>query len=290
METWSGPYFAEVITPARSSGGERYRHLGNPKFFRGDAAFARPAFYRLLEQEDYQHAIRIPANEVLEQEIAHLLKCSVGRPPQKPIVLYGGFLYRAASWDEHRRVVAKVEWHRDELYPRVGFIVTNLCKAPEQVVHFYNDRGTVEQCIKEGKSTVKETRLSCRTFKDNQTRLQLFALTYNLANFFRRLALPLAVRHWSLTTLREKLVKTGDKVVGHSKCVFFQVAVMRRLFPGQPAPATAVAGKSGLSRDVGHDLDRSRINCGWGERCGATQRRKTVPPGDQNWVLTTNSG
>ncbi len=166
-------------------------------------------------------------------DIAYLLTRPVGRPPKKPIVLYAGFLYRAASWHKYRRVVAKVEWHCEELYPRVGFNLTNIWKAPEQVVRFYNGRGTAEQWIKEGKNAVKWTKLSCRTFKDNQTRLQLFALAYSLANFLRRLALPPAVRHWSLTTLREKLVKIGGKVVRHAGYVTFQlaeVAVPRKLF------------------------------------------------------------
>jgi hypothetical protein len=82
-------------------------------------------------------------------------------------------------------------------------------------------------------NAVKWTRLSCREFKDNQVRLQLFALAYNLGNFLRRLALPRSVRHWSLTTLREKLVKIGAKVVRHSRYVIFQlaeVAVPRKLF------------------------------------------------------------
>jgi len=59
-------------------------------------------------------------------------------------------------------VVAKVEWHPGELYPRVGFIVTNLARGADRVVVFYNQRGTAEQYIKEGKSAVKWTRLSCR--------------------------------------------------------------------------------------------------------------------------------
>ncbi|MEQ9379563.1 MAG: IS1380 family transposase [Pirellulales bacterium] len=227
--TASAKFWRRVLVPVI----ERYRNHDIPKFFRGDAAFARPALYRLLGQEGYKYAIRIPATDVLEREIAHLLKRPVGRPPHKPIVLYAGFLYRAASWQQYRRVVAKVEWHAGELYPRVGFLVTNLWKAPEQVVHFYNGRGTAEQWTKEGKNAVKWTKLSCRAFKDNQTRLQLFALAYNLANFLRRLALPPPVRHWSLTTLREKLVKIGAKVVRHAKYVTFQLAelaVPRRLF------------------------------------------------------------
>jgi Transposase DDE domain group 1 len=225
----SAKFWRRVLVPVVA----RYRHLDIPKLFRGDAAFARPALYRLLENEGYQYAIRIPANDVLEGEIAHLLTRPVGRPPQKPIVLYAGFLYRAASWQPYRRVVAKVEWHAGELYPRVGFIVTNIWKAPEDVVRFYNGRGTAEQWIKEGKNAVKWTKLSCGRFKDNQTRLQLFALAYNLANFLRRLALPPGIKHWSLTTLREKLVKIGAKVVRHAKYVTFQlaeVAVPRKLF------------------------------------------------------------
>ena len=115
----------------------------------------------------------------------------------------------------------------------MGFIVTNLNKLAKNVVKFYNGRGTAEHWIKEGKNAVKWTKLSCRMFKDNQTRLQLFALAYNLANFLRRLALPKSVRHWSLTTLREKLVKIGAKVVRHSRYVTFQlaeVAVTGQLF------------------------------------------------------------
>ena len=130
-------------------------------------------------------------------------------------------------------MVAKVEWHPGELYPRVGFIVTNLSRPAERVVAFYNKRGTAEQWIKEGKNAIKWTRLSCRTFRNNAVRLQLHALAYNLANFMRTLALPQEVEHWSLTTLREKLVKIGAKVVSHGRYVTFQlaeVAVPRDLF------------------------------------------------------------
>ncbi len=136
-------------------------------------------------------------------------------------------------------MVAKVEWHPGELYPRVGLdplhgsSVTNLSRPAERVVAFYNQRGKAEQYIKEGKNAIKWTRLSCRKFRDNAVRLQLHALAYNLANFMRTLALPKEVEHWSLTTLREKLVKIGAKVVSHGRYVTFQlaeVAVPRSLF------------------------------------------------------------
>ena len=94
----------------------------------------------------------------------------------------------------------------------------------QRVVKFYNGRGTAEQWIKEGKNALKWTWLSCRRFKDNQVRLQLFALAYILANFLRQLALPRPVRTWTLTTLREKLIKIGARVVRHAKAVTFQMA------------------------------------------------------------------
>lgn len=101
------------------------------------------------------------------------------------------------------------------------------------MMRFHNKRGTAEQWIKEGKYALKWTRLSCHDFVDNQVRLQLFALTYNLGNLLRRSALPKSVRKWSLRTLREKLIKIGAKAVKHSRYVVFQMAevvVSRALF------------------------------------------------------------
>ena len=68
------------------------------------------------------------------------------------------------------------------------------------------------------------TLLSCHDFTDNQVRLQLFALAYNLGNFLRRLALPKRIRDWSLRTLQVKLIKIGAKVIRHSRYVIFQMA------------------------------------------------------------------
>jgi hypothetical protein len=211
----------------------RYRDPDVRRFFRGDAAFANPDIYTFLEKEDYLYAIRLPANQNLQCAIEHLLTRPVGRPSVAPKRIYESFTYQAKSWDTARRVVAKVEWHQGELFPRVGFIVTNLTQSDESVMKFYNGRGTAEQWIKEGKNAVKWIRLSYHDFVDNQVRLQLFALAYNLGNFLRRLALPPSVKHWSMTTLREKLIKIGAKVVTHARYVTFQmaeVAIPQRLF------------------------------------------------------------
>jgi hypothetical protein len=230
----------------------RYRGKFKRRYFRADAAFANPEVYEFQEAEHYNYAIRLPANQILQQKIEYLLKRPVGRPPGEVRRTYASFGYQAQSWKIPRRVVAKVEWHPGELYPRVGFIVTNMTRPAERVVAFYNMRGTCEQWVKEGKGAIKWTRLSCCSFAANAVRLQLHALAYNLANFMRTLALPEAIKQWSLTSLREKLVKIGAKVVRHGRYVIFQmaeVAVPRELFQEilrliaelrpQPPPAPA---------------------------------------------------
>src|ERR687892_2525127 len=133
-------------------------------------------------------------------------------------------MYQAQSWGCPRRVMAKVEWHRRELFPRVGFIVTNLSYPIKGIVHFYNGRGTAEQWIREGKYALNWTRLSCHKFVANQVRLWLFVLAYNLGNFMRRLALPESVNHWSLTSLQTRLIKTGGRLVRHARRLVFQLA------------------------------------------------------------------
>ena len=104
----------------------------------------------------------------------------------------------------------------------------------ERVVAFYNKRGMCEQWIKEGKGAIKWTRLSCRTFAANAVRLPTFMpLAYKLSNFLRTLATPEPIKDWSLTSLKEKLIKIGAKVVSRSRYVALQmaeVAIPRRMF------------------------------------------------------------
>ena len=212
---------------------ERQQKLGKEMVFRADAAFAKPEIYEALEERGVKYAIRIPANDSLERDIAELLPRPVGRPSVKPLVEYKGFLYQAASWKTARKVVAKVEHHQGELFPRVGFIVTNLTLPSRAVVRFYNKRGTAEQWIKEGKQAVKMTRLSCHKFRSNEVRLWLTIIAYNLGNLWRRLVLPQRIGNWSLTSLQQRLVKTGGRLVKHARYYWLLLAeghLSRRLF------------------------------------------------------------
>jgi hypothetical protein len=159
---------------------------------------------------------------------------------------FGGSAHGVVAVLRHGPVVISAR----ELYPRVGFIVTNLKRPAERVSQFYNGRGAAEQWIKEGKLALRWTRLSCHAFRHNAVRLQLHALAYNLANFLRSLALPDQVAQWTLTTLRAKLVKIGARIVRHGRYVvqLAEVAVPRLLFAeilrrigrlrGSPVPAT----------------------------------------------------
>ncbi len=219
---------------------------------RADAAFAIPALFDLLEAEGWDYAIRIKGNAKLHERIDWLTKRRPSRPPSHVVRLYTSFHYRAKSWSKARRVVAKVEFHPGELFPTVGFIVTNRSLPNERVLAFYNRRGTAEQHIKEGKYALKWTQLSCVRFAANAVRLQLHALAYNLANLLRTLATPEAIERWSLTSLRERLIKTGTQLVRHGRYAIFQMAeaaLPRAVFAGilglinglRGPPTTAVA-------------------------------------------------
>ena len=202
----------------------RYGRTGVRRYFRADAAFAKPEVYAYLEERRVLYAIRLPSNEVLPWEIAPLLRRPVGRPSKKPITWYDDFWYQAGSWDRPRRVIAKVGWHPGELFPRVGFIVTNRSAGPEGGVHCSNGSGTAEQGIEGGKYALNWTRLSCHRFVANQVRLALFVLADNRGNLLRRLCRPRAVKHWSLRSLQVKLITLGGRLVRHARRLVFQLA------------------------------------------------------------------
>lgn len=229
----------EMLEPVMT----RYHKKMRRRFFRGDAGNANPDICEFLEAESYKYTTRLPANSVLQESISWLLKRPVGRPMHKVRRYYASFGYEAGSWSKARRAMVNVEWHPDELYLRVGFIVTNMTRSAERVVAFYNHRGTAEQWIIEGKNAVTWTRLSCHRFAANVVRMQLHALAYKLANFLRTLALPEGLKQWLPTTLRNRLAKIGARVVRHGRSIAFQmaeVAAPRVLFQEILAAITAL--------------------------------------------------
>ena len=127
---------------------ERQQAEGKQVTLRADAAFAKPEIYEALEERGADYAIRIPANKSLELELEDILFRPPGRPSRKPLVRYKSFRYQAESWSKPRRIVAKVEHHQGELFPRVGFVVTSMSLPSRSVVRFLQQArhgGAVDQ-------------------------------------------------------------------------------------------------------------------------------------------------
>ncbi len=169
-------------------------------------AFAIPALFDLPEVEGRDDAIRIKGNPKLHERIDRLTKRGPGRPPHHVVRHCTSFRYRSKP----RRIVAKVEFHPGELFPRMGFIVTNRSLPNEQVPAFYNDRGTAAQHIKEGRYALKWTRLSRMKFAANAVRLRLHALACNLADFLRTPSTPKDIETWPLTSPRARMASCFD--------------------------------------------------------------------------------
>ena len=206
----------------------RYRGKGTRLYFRGDAAFANPDICSSARSVDRRMRTNCGkfgsiAAAVVRRVVKSDYPCSVRR-------YYASFSNQAQSWKKPRRVVAKVEWHPGELYPRVGFIVTNLAPPAERVgpsttsAAPASNGSKTSNGSKKGRQRSRGRACQCRSFAANAVRLQLHALAYNLGNFMRPLAMPAAAEPWSLTSLREKPIKIGAKVVSHGRYVMFQMA------------------------------------------------------------------
>jgi hypothetical protein len=171
----------QMVVPAV----EKYKEQDLDVFLRADSAFAGPELYDFAEENEIKYVSRLKYNPNLAAAVEDLLTRPVGRPSHKPKIFYRSFSYQAASWTKPRRVVAKIEWRYGELFPKVGFLITNLAWQSKRIVKFYNKRGTAEQWIKEGKNAVKWTKLSCQKFVANDVRLHVTAqdkalVTYQL--------------------------------------------------------------------------------------------------------------
>ncbi len=197
---------------------KRYRSRFILFWLRGDAAFAAPEVYEYCEGERVTYFIRLPANAVLNRLIDPYLTRPVGRPPKSGIqIRLVDFRYQAQTWERERRVVAKTEWHAGEVFPRIGFIVTNSKLPAGKVVKVYNGRGDVENRIKEGKNTLRWDKTSCHRFAANEARLLVGVLAYNLLHMLRQLYLTGEEVKRSIEWLIKRLIKVGAKVAYHGR-------------------------------------------------------------------------
>ncbi|MFC1895546.1 IS1380 family transposase [Thermodesulfobacteriota bacterium] len=203
----------------------RYRKKFKLFWLRGDSAFADPDIYAFCEANRVTYFIRLRENAVLTKLIKPHLKRPVGRPPQSGVqAKYVDLKYQAQSWDKPRRVVAKIEWHLGELFPRYYFIVTSSRLAAGKVVTVYNGRGDVENRIKEGKNTLRWDKTSCHRFAANQARLKMGFIAYNLLHLIRRFYLWGEDRCRSIEWIITRLVKAGARIVYQARYWHVHVA------------------------------------------------------------------
>jgi Transposase DDE domain group 1 len=204
---------------------KRYRGWFKLFWFRGDAAFAKPEIYEYCEEHRITFFIRLPANDNLDKLVAPHLNRPAGRPPKNGIqVKIVDLQYQAKSWNKPRRVVAKIEWHRGELFPRIGFVVTNSILPAGKVIKVYNGRAEIENRIKEGKNTLRWDKTSCQRFEANQARLQMGVLAYNLLHMIRQFYVWGEDVRRSIDWLIKRLIKVGARVSYHARRWYVHVA------------------------------------------------------------------
>jgi hypothetical protein len=204
---------------------DRYRKRFQLFWFRGDAAFAKPEIYDYCESKRVTYFIRLPQNEILKDMIRGDLRRPTGRWPRSGVkVRIFDVPYRAGSWSKDRRVVCKIEWHQGELFPRVGFIVTNSRLSSKEVVKTYNGRANVENRIKEGKNTLRWDKTSCHKFDANQARLKMGLLAYNLLHLLREFYMEGEEVKRSVEWLIRRVVKVASRVSCHSRYWWVHVA------------------------------------------------------------------
>jgi hypothetical protein len=204
---------------------KRYRDWFKLFGLRADAAFANPETYEYCEEERITYFIRLPGNASLMRLLEPYLNRPVGRPPKSGIqVKVVDLQYQAKSWHKPRRVVAKIEWHRGELFPRIGFVVTNSRLPAGKVIKIYNGRVDVENRIKGGKNTLRWDKTSCQRLEANQARWKMGVLAYNLLHMIRQFYVWGEEVKRSIGWLIKRLIKVGARVAYHARRWYVHVA------------------------------------------------------------------
>lgn len=195
-------------------------------YLRGDSGFADVMLYESLESNGVTYAIRLKENGPLRNAAVDYVTelCELTKENKiEYAVVYGELFYKADSWLYPRRVAVKIEKPYGQLNHLYTFIVTNMESNPEDVIHFYCNRGTMENFIKESKSGFHMDAMSSRSMITNSNKLQISVLAYNLFNWFRRLVLPAKMRKLRIDTLRLKLIKIAARIIHSARYIIFKL-------------------------------------------------------------------
>jgi hypothetical protein len=196
---------------------KHYKNQVKPEYIiiRGDSGYAKPELYRLAEKNSIDYTIRLKANKKLydkAQDLTDEFIQTYKDDFSKTHVMYGEFLYKAESWNHPRRVVCKLKRTSGQIYPTYTFVVTSMSTTPKKAIMFYNNRGTMENFIKEAKLDFGMDHASYHSFMANQIKLALRILAYNLNNLMRRLVFPEKLKNKRMISLRTILTKIAGKL------------------------------------------------------------------------------
>ena len=195
---------------------------GMPILFRADGGFAAPDIYEWCEANAVDYVIGLPINKALERLSAGCLAAAkaefyAGKLPAGAVgKAFTEFRYKAKSWKEDRRVIAKAE--HGGLGPNQRYVVTNLKgRTPRKMYEFYCERGQSENMIKNLKNALFADRLSCSDFLANAFRLLLHAVAYRLCLALAKRVEELTGEVWQFDTIRLRLIKVAGLFVEQAR-------------------------------------------------------------------------
>jgi hypothetical protein len=206
---------------------------------RADSGFCRHRMLRWCERHGVAYVVGLAKNRrlnTLSQSARERLAAQFEVSGQKQRD-FTEFYYAARTWDEPRRVIARLEYGEQGDNPR--YIVTNLDRDASTLYDaLYCARGEMENRIKEAQLGLFADRTSCHYFVVNQFRLLLASFAYILMERLRNLALVgTDFARLQASTLRSKLLKIGAVIVRNTRRVR---VLLSSAYPYQPIYAHAL--------------------------------------------------
>ena len=191
---------------------------------RADSGFAVPALYELCEFYSVKYIIRLKANAILNRVAESFIYSN----PRYSIVelerQFDEFDYQAGSWNKERTVVLQNERAGGKLLFTPMFIVTNMEGIiPEIIIKIYKNRGLMENYIKEAKLGFFMDKTDSSKFVTNEARMWLSVLSYNIIQMMKTLVFPPSMKKWTITTIRQRLIKVATKIVSHTRKIHLKL-------------------------------------------------------------------
>ena len=193
---------------------------------RGDSGFATPNIYDLCDLYENQYVIRLKANRNLYRLAEEFVFYDNHHPWDEKEVYYHSVSYQAASWTKSRRVCIRSTREVGEFLFKHSFIVTNFSEniSAKRVFETYNKRGTMENYIKEAKNSFFFDKTDSPEFLENEARMMISLLAYNLVNFLRTLCFEPKSKGLQVNTIRLRLFKVAGKLVTTARRIYLKLS------------------------------------------------------------------